>query len=429
MRFKKSSLVAGVLSATLLLGACGTNDTSEKSNGGSGDGKVVVDIFQFKPEIADQFKALTDIYTEEHPNVTFNIQTVGGGADYGAALKAQFASNDQPDIFNNGGYQEAITWQDKLEDLSDQPWVKDAYPSALEPMTVDGKLYGQPVNLEGYGYIYNKDLFEKAGITDIPKTLSELETVSKKLKDAGITPFSNGYAESFVIGQHLLNLAFAQQEDPDTFIQGLHEGKATIEGNEKFDQVLDLLDLTVKYGNKNPLTTDYNTQVTLFATGEAAMMQQGNWTQPMIDKITPDMNIGFIPMPINDDEAVNDKLQIGVPSNWVVNKNAPSADKEAAKDFLNWLVSSEEGKKALVEEFKFIPAFKNIPVEGKGIGILGEEIVKYSNEGKTLSWNWFKWPEGSIPEFGASLQGYVGGQLDRDELSKALDETWVKLKR
>jgi len=429
MRFRKYSFVAGILSATLLLGACGSNNTSENSNGSSDNGEVVVDIFQFKPEIADQFKALTDKYTEEHPNVKFNIQTVGGGADYGAALKAQFASNKQPDIFNNGGYQEAVTWKDKLEDLSDQPWVKDAYPSAVEPMTVDGKIYGQPVNLEGYGFIYNKDLFEKAEIKEIPKTLSELEAASKKLKAAGITPFSNGYAEAFVIGQHLLNLGFAQQDDPDAFIQGLNNGSVTIEGNEKFNLVLDLLDLTVKYGNKNPLTTDYNTQVTLFATGEVAMMQQGNWTQPMIDKITPGMNIGFIPMAINDEEEANDKLQIGVPSNWVVNKNAPSADKEAAKDFLNWMVSSEEGQKALVEEFKFIPAFSNIPVEGKGIGQLGEEIVKYSNEGKTLSWNWFKWPEGSIPEFGASLQGYVAKQLDRDELPKALDETWIKLKK
>ena len=48
-------------------------------------------------------------------------------------LKAKFASNKAPDIFGNGGYQEAQTWKDKFEDLSDQPWVKDAYESALLP--------------------------------------------------------------------------------------------------------------------------------------------------------------------------------------------------------------------------------------------------------------------------------------------------------
>ncbi|GAA3321980.1 hypothetical protein GCM10020331_040040 [Ectobacillus funiculus] len=44
-------------------------------------------------------KALTDKYTKEHPNVTFNLQTVGGGADGAAALKAKFASGSAPDIF------------------------------------------------------------------------------------------------------------------------------------------------------------------------------------------------------------------------------------------------------------------------------------------------------------------------------------------
>lgn len=36
------------------------------------------------------------------------------------------------------------------------------FPIGKVPMTdEDGKLYGMPVNLEGYGFVYNKDLFEK----------------------------------------------------------------------------------------------------------------------------------------------------------------------------------------------------------------------------------------------------------------------------
>lgn len=87
----------------------------------------------------------------------------------------------------------------------------------------------------------------------------------------------------------------------------------------------------MKYGNKNPLTTDYNTQVTKFATGEAAMIQQGNWIQPMLDKITPNMDVGILPMPLSDDAAVSDKLAIDVPSNWVIHKQAPAADKKQPK--------------------------------------------------------------------------------------------------
>ncbi|WP_445489990.1 ABC transporter substrate-binding protein [Niallia sp. 03133] len=431
LKLKKYSLLTGVLTASLIFAsACSDETSGNKNNSGSKDGKVVVDIFNGKVEIADQLKSLTDSYTKEHPDVTFNIETVGGGADGAAALKAKFASNQAPDIFGNGGYQEALTWLDKLEDLSDQPWVKDAYESALKPMTVDGKLYGQPVNLEGYGYAYNKALFEKAGITELPTTFTELEAAAKKLKAAGITPFSNGYAEWWVLANHGLNVPFAYQDNADpSFIQGLNEGKSKIAGNEYFNDYFKLLDLTLKYGNKNPLTTDYNTQVTLFASGEAAMIQQGNWIQPMLDKISPNMEVGYIPMLLNDDKAKADKLMVDVPTNWVVHKGAPAADKKAALDFLNWMVTSDIGKTALVKDFKYIPAYKTIEASAEDIGPLGAAIQEYSKNGKTYSWQFMKYPDGAGQEFGASIQAYVGGQKSKDEVMEALDKTWAKLKK
>ena len=125
---------------------------------------------------------------------------------------------------------------DNLEDLSDQPWVKDLVKGTDEPMTKDGKLYGMPIGVEGYGYIYNKDLFAKAGITELPKTLSQLEAAAQKLQAAGITPFENGYGEWWVLGNHFVNIPFAQQEDPNAFIDGLNKGTEKITGNEVFEK-------------------------------------------------------------------------------------------------------------------------------------------------------------------------------------------------
>jgi raffinose/stachyose/melibiose transport system substrate-binding protein len=297
-------------------------------------------------------------------------------------------------------------------------------------MTIDGKIYGQPVNLEGYGFAYNKILFKKAGIKELPKTFSELETAAKKLKGAGITPFSVGYAEWWVLANHGLNVPFAyEQADKPNFITGLNTGSAKIAGNKYFNDYFRLLDLTVKYGNKNPLTTDYNTEVTQFAHGQTAMIQQGNWIQPMLDKIKPNMNVGFIPMPLTDNEAQSDKLMVDVPSSWVIYKKAPEANKKAAKAFLNWMVSSQEGQTALVKNFKYIPAFKSIKANAKEIGFLGADLQKYSQEGKTYSWQFMKYPIGASLEFGAILQAYIGGKKSKDAAEKALDATWAKLKK
>lgn len=406
----------------------GGGNTSGSGNGGASTGEeVTIRIFQFKVEIAEQLGELIEEYEQLHPGIKIELETVGGGADYGAALKAKFNSGDKPDIFNNGGYTDLDLWLEHLEDLSDEPWVADLVDGAEEPMTKDGKLYGQPLNLEGYGYLYNKGLFAQAGISELPKTLDELEAVAQQLQDAGITPFVNGYGEWWVLGNHFINIPFAQQDDADAFIQGLYDGTEKIPGNEVFEQWLDLFDLTLKYGNANPLQTDYNTQVTEFATGKAAMTQQGNWTQVAISETNPDIEIGFLPMPINNNAEQMDRLPVGVPNNWVVHKNSPV--KEEAKAFLNWLVSSDVGKRYITEEFKFIPAFKNIPADEEVLGPLAADIIRYSQEGKTVTWNWFKFPggEASSNKFGDAMQAYVGEQISREELLENFQAIWEEM--
>jgi raffinose/stachyose/melibiose transport system substrate-binding protein len=396
---------------------------------GAGGKNITLKMFQFKVEIAEPLGKLIAEYEKANPGVKIQIDTVGGGADYGAALMAKFNSGDKPDIFNNGGFSDMDKWLEHLEDLSDQPWVKDMVAVSKEPMTKDGKLYGQPLNLEGYGFIYNKDLFAQAGITETPKTLSQLEAAAQKLQDKGIQPFVNGYGEWWVLGNHFVNIPFAQQPDVNAFITGLNKGTAKIPGNPAFENWVKLFDLQLKYGNKNPLQTDYKTQVTEFATGKAAMTQQGNWTQLQITQTNPNIKVGFLPMPISEDAAANDKLPVGVPNNWVINKNSPN--KEEAKKFLNWMVSSDIGKKYITEEFKFIPAFTNIPADEKILGPLAADIIKYSKDNKTLSWNWFKFPggEASSKKFAATMQAYVAKQITKDQMLDEFQKTWASLNK
>ncbi len=436
MRKITFAMLTMIFVLSFALAGCGsTNNKPENTDKpaatkeGEKQEQVTIKLFQFKVEIAEQLSRMIKEYETLNPGVKIEVETVGGGADYGAALKAKFNSNDKPDIFNNGGFTDLDLWVEHLEDLSDQPWVANLLDVAKEPMTKDGKLYGQPLNLEGYGFIYNKDLFEKAGITSTPKTLQELEEAAKKLEAAGITPFVNGYGEWWVLGNHFVNLPFAHQAEPDKFITDLNSGAAKITGNEVFDQWVQLFDLTLKYGGKNPLQTDYNTQVTDFATGKAAMTQQGNWTQVAISQTNQEINIGFLPMPINNDAAAMDKLPVGVPNNWVVHKN--SKVKEEAKAFLNWMVSSDEGKRYITEEFKFIPAFDNINADEKVLGQLAADIIDYSKQGKTLSWNWFKFPSGeaSSNEFGNAMQAYIGGQMTKEKMLEAFQKTWESLSK
>ncbi|MEC0171783.1 ABC transporter substrate-binding protein [Paenibacillus graminis] len=434
MKKRSALMLSSVMLMSVMLAACGGNSnntaSNNASNGSAGNtsGAVkTVKIFQFKTEIVEGLNELKVEFEKEHPNIKLDIQTVGGGADYAAALKTKFASGDAPDIFSNGGYAEMDLWGDKLEDLSDQPWVKDLIPLAAEPMTKDGKTYGMPMNLEGIGYVYNKDLFAKAGITETPKTITELEEAAKKLQAIDVTPFGNAYQEWWLLGNQGISVAFAQQDNVDEFIKGLNGGAASIVGNPVFKDWSNLLNLTVKYGQKNPLTTDANTHLAMFAKGETAMMQEGNWAQTLVDNITPNMNIGMFPMPINDDPAKNDKMTVGIPANLVVNKD--SGSKEEAKTFLNWLVTSDMGKEYITKKWKFIPALKTIEATPEDIGALGSDVWKYVQDGKVYGLQSSKFPDGVTQEFASVIQELIAGKTDEAGWEKGMQAAWDKLKK
>lgn len=431
---KKRSAVAlsAVMAMSLALTACGGNNNassnSQNGSAGTNSGEVkTVKIFQFKTEIVEGLNELKVEFEKEYPNIKLDIQTVGGGADYAAALKTKFASGDAPDIFSNGGYAEMDLWGDKMEDLSDQPWVKDLIPLAAEPMTKDGKVYGMPMNLEGIGFVYNKDLFEKAGITETPKTLSQLEEAAKKLQAIDVIPFGNAYQEWWLLGNQGISVAFAQQDDVDGFIKSLNEGTGTIVGNKVFEDWSNLLKLTLKYGQKNPLTTDANTHLAMFANGETAMMQEGNWAQTLVDNITPDMNIGMFPMPINEDAEKNDKMTVGIPANLVVNKDSKS--KEEAKTFLNWLVTSDMGKEYIVKKWKFIPALSTIEATPEDIGLLGSDVWNYVKENKVYGLQSSKFPDGVTQEFASVIQQFIADKVDLNGWMSGMQAAWDKLKK
>jgi raffinose/stachyose/melibiose transport system substrate-binding protein len=374
---------------------------------------VTIKMFQFKVEIAEQLNALAEEY-EKETGVKVEVETHGGGEDYGALLKAEIASGSEPEIFNNGGYTALVPYMDRATDLSNEPWAKDLLPTSKTPATVDGKLYGMPMNVEGYGLIYNKALFEKAGISGEPKTLTELKDAVEKLKAAGITPFE-ATNEWWSMGIHLVNVGLAHQPDPKQFIEDLKAGKQSIKGNEVFMQWLDLVDLIFNNAQEDKMTTDYATQVADFASGKAAMMLQGNWTQGDIDKIDPALSLGVLPLPINDEEGT---ILVGVPNNYIV--NSKSEHPEEAKAFLNWLVTSETGKKYLTQEFKFIPALSNIETKAEDIGQVAVSVQEKS--ASALGWNWDMFPDGVTQGFGAAMQEYLGGQITRDQVLEKLDK-------
>lgn len=427
MKLKKllSLTLAGAL-AMGTLAACGSK-TEEKADSGS---KVVLDVFQFKVEFKDAFEKLAKEYEASHDGVKINITTVGGGENYGASLKSKFASGGEPAIFNVGGPQDVKDWNSKLADLSDTKASKEALEGTLDAVTKDGKILGLPFNQEGYGILYNKEVFKKAGIdpasiNSFVKLEEAVKTIDSKKKELGLESVMAFPAkETWVTGLHLSSPFFAAEFDGD--INKAFEAKTIdFKYNEGMKK---LLDLQNTYSVQPTVSLDYSRQVEeLFSTGKVAMIQQGNWVYGSIEGIDQEFaanNVGILPMPVEGYK--EDSIPVGIPMYWAVNNNKDEATVKASKEFIDWLYTSEEGKKAVLEDFKFIPAYKGYDTS-KISDPISKEIYQYAKDGKTINWVFMGYPsDWGMNKLGADIQQYVSGKLTWEDLVKNAKTTWAE---
>jgi raffinose/stachyose/melibiose transport system substrate-binding protein len=432
---KTKKILATVLATTLLVGTmvgCGTTSSAGSSSSATTGSKKTVKVFQLKVEINDQLQALAKKY-EEEKGVKVDIQSVGGGADYGASLKAEFAkgADAEPDIFMIQGAGDYEVWKHKIDDLSDQDWKNNAVKGTLDTVTFDGKVYGMPAATEGYGLMYNKSMLDKAGIdpksiNTFDKLKAAFETLDSKKSELGIdNVISYTTKETWVTGNHTFNIPFATQDNPAQFTKDYIAKKADIVNNKQFNDWMNLVELMCKYGGGKALDTiDYSTQVGNFALGKTAFMQQGNWVASDLNNLKADFDMGFIPMCINNDanDKANTSIPVGVPMYWVVNKDS-KVNKEA-KEFLDWMVTSKEGQEAIVKDMNMIPAFTNFTAESDNK--LNKSISEYNKAGKTLPWAFTNFPDGFSmnnigPLFSKFISTDMGAQAKKDMLQGIQD--------
>lgn len=438
MKTRKVFLAMVALLLFVSVGLVGCSSTSGGDEGkGSTESKdkeqVTLDVFQFKVEFKKAFEDLAKTYEKENSNVKINITTVGGGEDYGAALKSKFASGSEPAIFNVGGPQDVLDWDGKLADLADTKAAAAALEGTLDGVQKDGETLGLPYNQEGYGFIYNKKVFAEAGIdadkiksfTDLEKAVKTLDEKKEKLQLDAVFAFPA--KETWVTGLHLANTFLAPEFDHNV----LNAFNADTVGFKYEDAMKKVVDLQNKYSVQPTVSLDYSKQVEeLFSTERVAIIQQGNWVYNSIADIDPELaeeHIGIIPIPVEGYE--EDVLPVGVPMYWAVNKNKDEHVIEEAKKFLDWLYTSEEGKEIVLNDFKFIPAYDGYDAD-KIADPLAATIYDYAQKKQTIGWIFMGEPTGwGQNKLGTNIQKYLSEKMSWDDVIKQSQQAWEKARK
>jgi len=378
----------------------------------------VVHLFQSKVEIAEALKRAAAAYQEEYPEVRLVVETVGGGRDYDAALADRLQGGSAPDLFMTIGETNLDPWLSMAEDLSDQSWVADLAPGSVDAVTRDGRILGNPLAIEGYGFLYNQDLFHRLGI-DPPRTLDELEGACRRLEAARVLPFSNGYAEWWVLGNHFFNVLLGSVDDPGAFVNRLAAGAPPGPDARVVEGWMDLLDLTRRYGPPDATVAgDYTTSVAAFLSGQAAMVQQGNWIEPDVARANPGFAIGVLPMPVS--MVPTTLLPMGVPNYWVVNRHSPV--KDDAKAWLEWLHSSPRGQAFLVDELKVVPPY--LSLDSRPLGALSGAFALAWREGRTSPWVFPRYQD-KTKAVAAVLRAYLEHPTSHETLWANLSRVWA----
>jgi multiple sugar transport system substrate-binding protein len=289
----KKRLMAAAAMATLAplaLAACGGGGSSGGQAGSSAsaavDSLTVLDYYTDEPG-----KSNVDAQIQ-HCGTSIGVPKIDHQSVPGPTLiqkvLQQASSKTLPDMLmlDNPDIQQ-IAEAGALAPLSDFGLNADGYaPGPVSAATYDGQLYGLQPGANTLAIFYRKDVLAKAGVQP-PKTWAELKTAAKKL--------TSGKQYGFAFN------ATADYEGAWQFLPPMWTNGGD-ETDLKSPQVAEALQLwkdlvadgSVSKSVVNWKQSDVNDQ---FIAGKAAMMLNGPWQIPALQKAKVDF--GVVPFPIN----------------------------------------------------------------------------------------------------------------------------------
>lgn len=290
MKMKKvlAALLAAALCAGSLTG-CGGDGKSSSSN--SGSGKEIEIAYWHSGLGIDWLNNVIAAFEEKNPEYHITLKT---SADHGA-VKAPLGneSTDTIDLYMSDAEYDfdcLETLDDVLDSKADgeSKTIREKLSPtylALEE-TSDGSVKELTYGGAAIGIVYNKNLFEQAGITTIPRTTNELVNVCDTLYGEDIIPFCHFKNASY--WTYVSDVWRMQYDGQDYFINNFY-GCVDESGNSpskdvftKEDgryEVLKVMEktLTPDYVLSGSNTYEMTTMQTRFLQGECAMMVTGGW--------------------------------------------------------------------------------------------------------------------------------------------------------
>ena len=406
---KKRLLSLGLVSVLALSSLVGCSSDGDKE-----DEKGSVYYLNFKPEQDEAWKALAKKY-QDKTGVEVTVVTAASGT-YEKTLQAEIEKDDAPTLFQVNGPVGLANWIDSCYDLKDSKFYKELTSDSFA-LKDGNKVLGVAYVVESYGIITNKTLLAQAGykVEDI-KSFADLKKVAEDItarsSELGFSAFSSTGMDSssdWRFKTHLANLPiyFEYQKD------GIGTTKA-IKGTF-LDNYRDIFDLYINNSTcegKDLSGKTGDDSRNEFTAKKAVFFQNGSWEYNNLIKAgLTDDDLVMIPIYVGAGDEANQGLCTGTENYWCVNKDASKADIQATLDFLEWVVTSDEGTKDMANVMGFVIPFKKA-VESSNLFVKQDKA--YTEAGKVpVSWNFPTMPSEAWKDgVGSALTAYAADPTD-----------------
>lgn len=254
-------------------------------------------------------QGLSDFETK-YPWITVNH--VGGITD-GTKILAAVNGGNPPDLWEwwDSTYVQPYCSSGAIQDLTpyaqqDQLDMSQFSPYWISSLEYQGKLCALPYLADAYGLYYNKDLLAKAGYTQPPKTLSELETMAKKLteynsdgsiKVAGFMPLFGWHENTAAPYAKAFNATWLDENGHSALASDLLWAQMFQWQKEFTDSIgYDKLQQFAS-GSAEEFSPSND-----FEIGRVAMTLDGEWRVGFIERDKSNVNYGTAPFPVADNQ-------------------------------------------------------------------------------------------------------------------------------
>ncbi|MFF3627649.1 extracellular solute-binding protein [Streptomyces sp. NPDC002164] len=347
----RRGITATALVAALALAAtaCGSDDGNGGTSKGSGELSGTVTWWDTSTAGSEDkvFKKLAEDFTKEHPKVRVNYVNVPFGDAQNKFKNAAQSGSGAPDVIRS-----EVAWTPEFADLGylapldGTPALKkpdDFLKQAAASTKYKDKTYAVPQVIDSMGVFYNKKIFKEAGV-EVPKTVDELKSVAKKIKD------KTGKTGMYLRGDDAYwFLSFLYGEGGDMVDAG--NNTVTIDNAQGVKAMKVVKDLVDSGAAKTDATDGWENMQASFKDGKVAMIINGPWAvadtyagKEFKDKA----NLGVAPVPAGS-------ARQGAPQgghNLAV--YAGSKNLDASYAFVEYMTSAETQAK-VTKELSLLP--------------------------------------------------------------------------